>query len=209
MKAILTARRLHPGHFEAFRQAWQPEDGFPAGMVKSYILRDRNDPDQVTSFGLFDLSEERIAAIRVELAPQEREREVRMAPHVAQTLVSGFFDVVWSKEGRATGDHNLVPMTERKLKPGTADEFRAALAEYASGMGELPPGLAQVMTLANEGNPEHMIQFGLVRTDDPQGFAAATGEGRQTMLEALAPYIDSIGIDTTYDLVEEISPVHV
>lgn len=206
MKALLTARRIHPGHFEAFRQAWQPER-FPEGMVKACILRDRTDPDLVTAFALLDLPDQRISELRAELAPSEREREARMAPHVAETMVAGFFDVVWSKEGRATGDHVLVPMTERRLKPGTANEFRTALAEYVATMGELPPGLSAVMTLEHEANPEHMIQFGIVRTDDPQAFAEASRAGRETMLEALAPYIDSIGIDTTYDMVEEISPV--
>ena len=40
-------------------------------------------------------------------------------------------------------------------------------------MGELPPGLSTVMTLAHEADPDHMIQFGVVRTDDPQAFAEA------------------------------------
>ncbi len=207
MKAILTARRLHPGHFEAFRQAWQPER-FPPGMVKAYVLRDRNDADQVTAFGVFDLSEERIAEQRVELAPKERERDDRMAAHVAETITSGFFDVTWSMEGRATGDHGLVPMTERRLRPGTSGEFRAALKEYVALIGELPPGLARAMLFANESNPDHLIQLGIVRTDDPRGFTETTRPGRETMLEALSPYIESIGIDTTYDLVEEVSPVH-
>ena len=64
------------------------------------------------------------------------------------------------------------------------------------------------MTLASESNPEHLIQSG----DRPHRRSSRVrgGEpaGRETMLEALAPYIDSIGIDTTYDLVEEMSPVH-
>jgi hypothetical protein len=177
-------------------------------MVKAYILRDRHNADQVTAFGLFDLSEDAIAEQRVELAPKEREREDRMAAHVAETVTSGFFDVTWTMDGRGSGDHGLVPMTERRLRPGTGGEFRAALKEYIAVIGELPPGLAQAMLFANESNPDHLIQLAIVRTDDPSGFTESNRPGRETMLEALSPYIESIGIDTTYDLVEEVSPVH-
>jgi hypothetical protein len=209
MKTVVTARRLIPGHFDAFRQAWQPER-FPEGMVKAYILRDPHDPDQVTAMGLFDVAPERLAALRVQEAPMERAREERIAPHVSQTLVAGFFDVVMSMEGcPATGCHGLVPMTERRLKPGASDEFLEALTAYTAGIRELPPDVASVAALANEANPEHMIQFGVVRTDDPEAFAQESRRGRATMLEALAPFIDSIGIDTTYDLVEEVTTVGV
>ncbi len=177
-------------------------------MVNAYILRDRNDPDQVTAFGLFDLVEDAVAEVRVELAPKEREREDRMAPHVAETMTSGFFDVPWMMDGRGAGDHGLVPMTERWLRPGTSLEFRTALKEYIAVIGELPPGLAQAMLFASESNPDHLIQLAIVRTDNPRGFTEMNRPGRETMLEALSPYIESIGIDTTYDLVEEVSPVH-
>ena len=207
MKAVVTARRLHPGHFEAFRQAWQPHS-YPAGLVRLCILRDRVDRDLVTAFGLFDLDDRRLGEMRMGIGPAEHEREERMAGHVRETLLSGFFDVAWTRQGRPTGEHNLVPFTERRLRPGAGDEFREALAAYVGGMDELPPGLSEVMMLAGEHDPDHVIQFGIVRTDDPDGFSEKTRPSRETMLEVLAPYIESIGIDTTFDLVEEIVPVH-
>jgi hypothetical protein len=42
-----------------------------------------------------------------------------------------------------------------------------------------------------------------------QAFRSDTGSGRQEMLDALAPHIASVGLDTTYELIEEIAAVHV
>ncbi len=208
MKVVFTARRIKPGHFEAFRQSWQPER-WPEGMIKAYLLRDPADPDQITAFGLFDVTDERAANLQRELEPSERERHERMAPHVAETLVSGLFGVVHSQAGTATGEHTTVPLTERRLKPGHGEAYAAAMQGFVDSMGgELPPGLTQVLALAEDSDPNHMIQLGIVRTDDPSAMRDSSSSGRDRMLEAIAPHVESVGLDVTYELVEELSPVH-
>src|SRR5437773_4437486 len=118
MKAVFTARRLQPGHYSEFRKAWEPQQ-FPAGFRGAYILRNTVDPEQITAFGLFDVTDERAQELENELEPSERERHERMAPHVAETVVSGFFDVAHMQSGEATGKETAVLLTERHLKPGT------------------------------------------------------------------------------------------
>src|SRR5690242_2482578 len=124
MKVVFTARRIAPGRFEEFRRAWEPEQ-WPDGMLKTYILRDPGDPDQVTVLGLFDVSDERAAELQDELEATERARHARMAPFVEATLVSGLFDVAHTETGSATGERAAVPLTERRLRPGTFDQYAA------------------------------------------------------------------------------------
>jgi hypothetical protein len=208
MKVVFTARKIKPGHFEAFRQAWQPER-WPEGMVKAYLLRDPADRDQITAFGLFDVSDERAAALQREVEPSERERHERMAPHVAETITGGLYTVADSQSGSATGEHVVVPLTERRLKPGHRDAYVAAVRDFVAGMGgELPPGLTQVLALVDDADPYHRIQLGIVRTDDPVAMRDGSRSGRDRMLEAIAPHVESVGLDVSYEPVEELSPVH-
>jgi hypothetical protein len=53
MISTLTARRLKPGAYDAFRSAWDP-GGVPEGWTRIFHVRDVEDPDVVISFGLFD-----------------------------------------------------------------------------------------------------------------------------------------------------------
>ena len=65
MLVFFSARRLKPGSFDQFRRAWQPgegQDDLPDGAVAIYHARNRKDPDEVISFGIFDLDDP--AAVR-------------------------------------------------------------------------------------------------------------------------------------------------
>ena len=64
------------------------------GFKGAYLMRDTADPDQITVMGLFDVSDDDAARMQTDLEPSERDRHERMAPHVADTLVSGLFDIV-------------------------------------------------------------------------------------------------------------------
>jgi hypothetical protein len=92
MHAFLTVRRLKPGSYEAWRQAWEPEE-WPEGSVKAYILRNRADPDEVIAFGFFEGD---IDAIRGDPRWDElqKARFDRMAPHVASTGADGVYEIV-------------------------------------------------------------------------------------------------------------------
>jgi hypothetical protein len=207
MKAVFTARRLNAGHYDDFRKAWEPEQ-WPAGFKGAYLMRDTGDPDQITAIGLFDVSDDDAARLQADLEPSERDRHERMAPHIAETLVSGLFDVAVHESGGATGTHTGVLLTERTLKPGTFDAYMDAGRRFNEQMGGVPAGL-EFMLLQDTATAEHIIQLGIVRVADMQGFRDSVGAGRQEMLDSIAPFVASIGVDASYELIEEVAPVHV
>jgi len=207
MKVVFTARRLQPGQYDGFRSAWEPER-FPDGFQRAYIARDTADPDVVIAFGLFDVSDERADQLKAELGPSERARHDAMAPYVAETIVSGLFDVVYSMSGSAEGAHTIVPLTERFIKHGQMDAYRETMQEFAAQMGGPPPGMAEMLALADTADGNHLIQLGILRTDDANALRQANRGGREQMVERIAPFVDRVGIDTTFELVDQLTPAH-
>jgi hypothetical protein len=94
--SVLTGRRLAPGAYEAWREAWQPDE-WPAG-VKAYILRKVGDPDEIIAFGFFDGTMDELEAMRPDPASEEA-RHARMAPHVESQFADGVYEVVEVVEG--------------------------------------------------------------------------------------------------------------
>jgi hypothetical protein len=207
MKAVFTARRLHAGHYDDFRKAWQPDE-WPAGFAGAYIMRDNADPDQIAVIGLFDVTDDDAARLQADLEPSEQARHERMEPHIAETMVSGLFDVAVREDGGKTGDQKAVLLTERMLKPGSFDAYVDAGRQFNEGMGGVPEGL-EFMLLQDTANPDHTIQLGIVRVADMQAFRDSVMSGRKDMLDATAPHVASIGLDTSYELIEEVAPVRV
>jgi hypothetical protein len=95
MICTLTARRLKPGSYDAFREAWDPGDA-PRELVARwnpiYHVRDVEDPDVVISFGMFNGSLEELRAIQAEF--QRDEQVDRIGPHVEEVLLDGAYEVV-------------------------------------------------------------------------------------------------------------------
>ena len=91
MICTLTARRLKSGSYDAFRSAWDP-GGVPSGWTRIYHARDVRDRDLVISFGLFDGTLDELREAQARLG---RDSQVnRVAPHVAEVLLDGSFEVV-------------------------------------------------------------------------------------------------------------------
>jgi hypothetical protein len=100
MICTLTARRLKPGAYDAFRAAWDPGDAPPEVIARwSRIchVRDVEDPNVVVSFGFFDGS---LGELREMQARFEREQQVdRVAEHVDEVLLDGSYEVVEELSG--------------------------------------------------------------------------------------------------------------
>ncbi len=103
MLVFLTARRLKPGSFDQFRQAWEP-DVWPEKFVRAYHVRNLDDPDEVISFGFYDSSADEFRA-EDPRGDQQAAREARMAPFVESESVDGIFEVI--DEVRPHGDKPL------------------------------------------------------------------------------------------------------
>ncbi|HEX8855757.1 MAG TPA: hypothetical protein VF752_09145 [Thermoleophilaceae bacterium] len=94
MIVMFSARRLKPGAWEQFRQAWEPGDAKPPGFQRAYHARNIRDEDEVISFGLFDMSKDDYHRWREEADAQETHRVDRMSAFVENELVSGVYEVI-------------------------------------------------------------------------------------------------------------------
>lgn len=94
MIVMFSARRLKPGAWEQFRQAWDPGDQRPPGLQRAYHARNIRDEDEVISFGLFEMSEAEYRSWREETDTQENQRVDRISTFVANEYVSGVFEVI-------------------------------------------------------------------------------------------------------------------
>jgi hypothetical protein len=95
MICTLTARRLKPGSYDAFRAAWDPSDAPPEVMgrwKRIYHVRDVSDENVVISCGFFDGSLQELRELQRQAG---REGQVdRVAPHVEEILLDGSYEVV-------------------------------------------------------------------------------------------------------------------
>jgi heme-degrading monooxygenase HmoA len=94
MIVMFTARRLKPGAWEQFRQAWDPGDEAPPGFQQAYHARNIRDEDEVISFGLFDMTKDDYHRWRGEADAQENARVDRLSAFVQNEYVSGVYEVI-------------------------------------------------------------------------------------------------------------------
>lgn len=95
MFVFLTHRRLKPGTWEQFRQAWEPDEvPEEAGDERVYHVRSLEDENEIISFGIADMSREDLERLGEEGDDAERRRQERMAQFVEWTGVNGVFEVI-------------------------------------------------------------------------------------------------------------------
>jgi len=94
MIVMFSARRLKPGAWDQFRNAWDPGDTPPPGFKRAYHARNIRDEDEVISFGLFDMGEDDYRRWREEADAQETQRVDHMSAFVAEEHVAGVYEVI-------------------------------------------------------------------------------------------------------------------
>jgi hypothetical protein len=92
------------------------------------------------------------------------------------------------------------PLTVRKLKPGSYDEWRKA---WGPDDEEMPEGV-EVFVLRNLKDENEIIAFGLFEGDPEEIRAMMDPDEERKRQEAMAPFIDSIGADGIYEVIERI-----
>jgi heme-degrading monooxygenase HmoA len=98
----------------------------------------------------------------------------------------------------------ICALTVRKLKPGTFDQFREA---FMGGMEDTPPeGFVRFNMLRNAEDPDEVISFGFFDGSVEQLREVASQEGYEEQLERIAPFVESVGADGLYEIVEERIP---
>lgn len=95
MICALTVRRLQPGTFDDFREAFL--GGFdaerpPEGWVRFTMLRNSEDPDEVVTFGHFDGTVDELRSHAQEHGYADQ--LARIEPFVASVGTNGLYEVV-------------------------------------------------------------------------------------------------------------------
>jgi hypothetical protein len=87
-----TVRRLRPGTFDDFRDAFMPDTSNPPkGWVRFVMLRNHGNPDEVVTFGFFDGTVEEMESNQDDHRYAERVKAI--APYVDEVVVNGVYDV--------------------------------------------------------------------------------------------------------------------
>jgi quinol monooxygenase YgiN len=94
MICALTVRRVKPGAFDQFRDAFMSgveREGPPPGLLRFNMVRNVDDPDEVICFGLFDGD---AGQMRSGDRAAYDEQLARIAPFVEAVGTDGLFEVV-------------------------------------------------------------------------------------------------------------------
>lgn len=90
----LTVRKLKPGSYEQWREAWWPEserEEIPEGG-QVFIVRNLKDEDEIIAFGLF---EGELDQLKDMMDPEtEKKRQDAMAPHIESVGADGVYEVI-------------------------------------------------------------------------------------------------------------------
>jgi hypothetical protein len=95
MICTLSARRLKPGAYDGFREAWGGGDERLEGAERwnpVYHCRDVTDENVVISFGVFDGSLEELREAQREY--ERNEQVARIDEHVEELLLDGAYEVI-------------------------------------------------------------------------------------------------------------------
>lgn len=90
MLCALTVRRLKPGTFEQFREAWTSIE-VPPGWSQTVTARSLDDPDEIVSFGFFDGTLEELRRSQREFDYSGQRAAVDAV--VEETRTDGIFEV--------------------------------------------------------------------------------------------------------------------
>ena len=95
MLCTVTVRRLRPGTYEAFREAVVP-DPWPPILKRVQVLRSQDDPDEVCTFGVLDVTADELDALRdsPDFMVPEMARVERLAEFVDEVVVNTLFELV-------------------------------------------------------------------------------------------------------------------
>jgi len=98
----------------------------------------------------------------------------------------------------------ICALTVRTLKPGTFEQFREAFMS-SEDFDTAPEGFVRFNMIRNTDNPDEVISFGFFDGTVDQLREVAADQGYDEQVERIAPFVDSVGADGLYEIVEEFS----
>ena len=93
-------------------------------------------------------------------------------------------------------------LTLRKLKPGSYENWRKA---WGGSDEEMPEGV-EAYILRSLNDPDEIIALGLFEGELEQIRATMDPDAERARQEAMAPFIESVGADGIYEVIERIGP---
>jgi hypothetical protein len=98
-----TVRRLKPGTFEQFKEAFGPGEGdeAPRGLVRFFMLRGTRDENLVATFGFFEGTADDLEATQAE-GGRYQEMLDDVAPYVDEVVSNDVYDVVVDRAAEGT-----------------------------------------------------------------------------------------------------------
>ena len=92
-----TVRRLKPGTYEEFKDAFFPEAGdAPTGWVRFHALRNLSNENEVVTFGFFDGSLEDLERSQADADFDERRQAIDQ--YVDEVIANGVYEIVETRE---------------------------------------------------------------------------------------------------------------
>ena len=98
----------------------------------------------------------------------------------------------------------LCALTVRTLKPGAFEDFRKAFMQDVVEEAP-PPGWVRFDMLRNAEDPDEVVCFGFFDGTADELRANADGLERDAQQERIAPYVESVGTDGLFDVVEDFA----
>ena len=93
----------------------------------------------------------------------------------------------------------ICALTVRTLKPGTFDDFREKFMESADN---IPEGWVRFNMIRNAEDPDEVICFGFF-DGTVEELRESGNDGYEDQLESVAAYVESVGTDGLFEVVED------
>lgn len=98
----------------------------------------------------------------------------------------------------------ICALTVRTLKPGTFNEFHDAFMAPID-TDNPPPGFVRFDMLRNADNPDEVVCFGFFDGTLEDLRRETADQSRDAQRDAIAPFVESVGADGLFEVVEEFS----
>lgn len=100
----------------------------------------------------------------------------------------------------------ICALTVRHLKPDSFSEFHDAFMTGVDQDGSPPEGWVRFNMLRSTEDPDEVVTFGFFDGTIDELRQSQSGDRRRQQQEAIAPYVDAVGADALYEIVEDFSP---
>ncbi len=96
----------------------------------------------------------------------------------------------------------LCALTVRKLKDGTFEDFKKAFMQPFDQGGEPPEGWVRFHMIRSVEDPNEVVAFGFFDGSLEDLRRESSGADRDQQMKGIEPYVESVGTDALFEVVE-------